>query len=69
MLDITFPTTYNKDTFDYKYSDGAISIGLISDWTKSAFRALKQIKMIYIALFLEFKLMFKKECRVDKRRH
>ena len=26
LLDITFPTTCNKDTFDYKYKDDAILI-------------------------------------------
>ena len=33
LLDITLPTTWNKETFDYKYRNDAISIGLISDWT------------------------------------
>ena len=47
-LDITFHTTCKTDTVYYKYRYDAISIGLISDWTKvsclqSAFRAFKQI--------------------------
>ena len=29
LLDITLPNTCNKDTFDYKYRNDAISIGLI----------------------------------------
>ena len=49
LLDITFPTTCYKDTFDNNYRYNAISIGLISDWTmksavqKPAFRTFKQI--------------------------
>ena len=34
-MDITFPTTCNKNKFDdYKFKYDAITIGLISDWTK-----------------------------------
>ena len=34
FLDIPFPTTCNKDIFDYKYRYNAISIELISNWIK-----------------------------------
>ena len=34
VMDITFPTTCNKNKFDYKFKYDAITIGLISDWTK-----------------------------------
>ena len=47
MLDITFPyyVTCNKDKFDYKSRYDAISIGLISDWTKLRNYATKSIQM------------------------
>ena len=34
FLDIPFPTTCIKNTFDYKYRYDATSTELITDWTK-----------------------------------
>ena len=65
LLNITFPTTCYKDTFDYKYRYDAITIGLISDWTKvscsqdMAFRVFKQT----MAEFKEFERRFKCKSR------
>ena len=43
LLDITFPATCNKDTFDNKYRYDDMSIELKTAVDKSAFRAFKQI--------------------------